>query len=250
MAIEPELGGVLSARVALLTGATGGIGRALAERLGMAGVKLAIAYQADSSAEALASAMAQRGCPALAFRADMADPAGPQGLVQEVEVALGPIEVLICNAAIGPRQSLEEVTAGDFDAVMAVNLRAPFLLAQAVLPGMRRRGFGRVLFISSVAAFTGGSVGPHYAASKAGLLGLTHHLAPRQASFGVTVNALAPGLISPTGMVPREDAELASRVPLGRLGRPSEVADLALAMLANGYLTDKVITLDGGIHPR
>jgi 3-oxoacyl-[acyl-carrier protein] reductase len=131
----------------------------------------------------------------------------------------------------------------------AVNLRAPFLLARRVLPAMVERGFGRVLFTSSVAALTGGVVGPHYAATKAGLHGLTHHLAARVASQGVTVNAIAPALIEGTRMLPGDPGELATRIPVGRLGTPAEVADLALAMLRNGYLTSKVIAIDGGIHP-
>ncbi len=133
---------------------------------------------------------------------------------------------------------------------MAVNLRAPFLLARRVLPGMRERGYGRILFTSSVAALTGGIVGPHYASSKAGLHGLTHFLAARVAAEGVTVNAIAPALIEETAMLPGDPGDLAKVVPAGRLGKPAEVADLALAMLANGYLTSKVVTLDGGIHPR
>src|SRR5205085_5857348 len=103
--------------------------------------------------------------------------------------------------------------AADFDEMLAVNLRAPFLLAQRVLPGMRERGWGRVLFTSSVAAFTGGIVGPHYAASKAGLHGLTHHLAARVAADGVTVNALAPALITDTNMLPGEPDEPTARIP-------------------------------------
>jgi 3-oxoacyl-[acyl-carrier protein] reductase len=107
-----------------------------------------------------------------------------------------------------------------------------------------------VLFMSSVAAFTGGVVGPHYAASKAGLHGLTHSLAARFAASGVTVNALAPALITDTGMLPGEPDDLRRLVPVGRLGRPAEVADLALAVLRNPYLTSQVISLDGGMYPR
>jgi 3-oxoacyl-[acyl-carrier protein] reductase len=131
-----------------------------------------------------------------------------------------------------------------------VNLRAPFLLAQRVVPGMRERGFGRILFMSSVAAFTGGLVGPHYAASKAGLHGLVHFLAVRLASQGITVNALAPALIEGTAMFPGDSGDLAARIPVGRLGQPAEVADLVLAVLGNSYLTNQVIGLDGGMHPR
>jgi 3-oxoacyl-[acyl-carrier protein] reductase len=115
---------------------------------------------------------------------------------------------------------------------------------------MRAQHFGRVLFTSSIAAITGGIVGPHYAASKAGLHGLTHFLAARVAADGVTVNAIAPALVTGTAMLPGEPAELTPLVPVGRLGTTEEVADLAMAMLVNGYLTSKVFALDGGIAPR
>jgi 3-oxoacyl-[acyl-carrier protein] reductase len=134
--------------------------------------------------------------------------------------------------------------------MIAVNLRAPFLLAQRVAPGMRDRGWGRLLFMSSVAAFTGGVVGPHYAASKSGLHGLVHFLASRLAPHGITANAIAPALIEDTAMLPGDPRDLAAHIPVGRLGRPEEVADLALAILRNAYLTNQVIGLDGGMHPR
>jgi 3-oxoacyl-[acyl-carrier protein] reductase len=114
---------------------------------------------------------------------------------------------------------------------------------------MRERGFGRVLFISSVAAFRGGVVGPDYAASKAALHGLAHFLASRVAADGVTVNVIAPGFID-TAMLPGDPRELARSVPVGRVGRPEEVADFALAVLSNGYLTSKVLSIDGGMYPR
>lgn len=160
------------------------------------------------------------------------------------------MEVLVSNAGLSRVQPVEDINAAQFDEVLAVNLRAPFLLAQAVVPAMAERGFGRILFISSVAAFTGGIVGPHYAASKAGLHGLTHFLASRLAGSGITVNALAPALIAETGMLPGDPADLRRQVPVGRLGQPSEIADIAAAILANAYLTNQVISLDGGIHPR
>jgi 3-oxoacyl-[acyl-carrier protein] reductase len=115
---------------------------------------------------------------------------------------------------------------------------------------MRARQWGRIVFISSVAAFTGGIVGPHYASSKAGLLGLTHSLAAALAPHGVTVNAIAPGLIEETGMLPGNPDDLKGRVPVGRLGRPEEVADLVLAVVSNGYLTNQTLSLDGGSYPR
>src|SRR5437667_12742624 len=169
------------------------------------------------------------GRRALPKRADLNTPAQVQALVDATEAQLGPIDILISNAGAGNRKRLEELTLEEWDQTINVNLRPSFLLAQRIAPGMRQRRWGRVILISSVAAFTGGIVGPHYAASKAGLLGLTHFLATRVAGDGVTVNAIAPALITDTGMLPGEPEELRARVPVGRLGHPDEVADLALA---------------------
>jgi 3-oxoacyl-[acyl-carrier protein] reductase len=241
----------LSGRVALITGASGGIGQALASRLAAEGAATVLAYGASAApAEALATEIRAAGGRAAAIGADLRDADAPTVLAQLAEETFGPVEVLVCNAGLGRQQTLEEVSSADFDEMLAVNLRAPFLLAQRVVPAMRERGYGRILFMSSVAAFTGGIVGPHYAASKAGLHGLTHFLAARLAPAGITVNALAPALIAETGMLPGDPGQLASRIPVGRLGAPAEVADLAMAILANPYLTSQVISLDGGMHPR
>ena len=241
----------LSTKVALITGASGGIGQAVARRLAAEGASVALAYGANPEpAQLLADRLVADGRHALAVGADLRRSDAAAELLTAVEPRLGSIDVLIAAAGLGRRQTLEEVSVEDFDEMIAVNLRAPFLLAQQTLPAMRARGFGRILFVSSVAAFTGGIVGPHYAASKAGLHGLTHFLASRTAGDGVTVNAIAPALITQTGMLPGNPEELRSRVPVGRLGEPEEVADLAMAILRNPYLTNQVVSLDGGIHPR
>jgi 3-oxoacyl-[acyl-carrier protein] reductase len=149
-------------------------------------------------------------------------------------------------------RGLADIDLDEWDQTLAVNLRAPFLLAQALVPGMRERGFGRIVFMASVAAFTGGIVGPHYAASKAGMLGLAHSLARTLAGEGITVNAIAPALIE-TDMRPRDPAareRFAAMIPGGRRGRPAEVADLVLAVIRNGYLTGQTLSVDGGSHPR
>jgi 3-oxoacyl-[acyl-carrier protein] reductase len=241
----------LAGRVALVTGASGGIGQALGRRLAAAGARVALGYGANGGpARNLAAEIIATGGEAVPLEADLRGPAAPGALIEAVADKLGPVDLLIGNAGLGRRQSLEEISVSDFDDMIAVNLRAPFLLAQRAVPGMRERGFGRILFISSVAAFTGGIVGPHYAASKAGLHGLTHYLASRLAGDGITVNAIAPALVTGTAMLPGDPEELRARVPAGRLGQPDEVASLALAVLGNGYLTNQVIGLDGGMYPR
>jgi 3-oxoacyl-[acyl-carrier protein] reductase len=240
---------VLSGRVALVTGASGGIGAELSARLAAGGAAVAVHYAADrGSADRVAAAIHAAGGRAAVVAADLRDPEAPDRLVDEVEAALGPVDVLVANAGLSRRASYEQVDAAAFDETLAVNLRAPYLLSRRVLAHMRAQRFGRILFTSSVAALTGGIVGPHYAASKAGLHGLTHFLASRVAREGVTVNAIAPALIE-TDMLPADPAELAELIPVGRLGTSPEVADLALAVLRNGYVTNQVISVDGGMHP-
>jgi 3-oxoacyl-[acyl-carrier protein] reductase len=237
-------------RVALVTGASGGLGRAIAAALAAEDVTLALHYSASAdAAHELALRIAAEGGRAAVFGADLRHADAPAQLADRVAAQLGPIELLINNAGLGRRLTWEQTTVDEFDEAYAVNLRAPFLLTQRALPAMVQRGFGRVLFISSVAGLTGGIVGPHYASAKSGLHGLTHFLASQLAGSGVTVNALAPALIAQTGMLPGDPEELVARIPVGRLGTPDEVADLALAVLRNGYITNQVISIDGGIYP-
>ncbi len=243
----------LRGRVVLLTGASGGIGQALARRLAGAGMRLGLAYGSNrGAAEQLAAELRGTGTEVITMGGDLADPGVPMQLLDSVHRALGPVDVLVNNAGLSiPGAYPEKVDLTTWDRTHAVNLRAPFLLTQGVLPEMVARGFGRVLFISSVAALNGGVIGPHYASSKAGLHGLLHHFALRVAKCGVTLNAIAPALIEETGMLPRApDGGHALPIPVGRLGKPFEVADLAMAVLRNGYLTNQVIALDGGLVPR
>ncbi|HZN82887.1 MAG TPA: SDR family NAD(P)-dependent oxidoreductase [Mycobacterium sp.] len=243
----------LTDRVALLTGASGGIGKGIARALAEEGVDLFLAYgRHGHDAEEAATYARDLGRRAVIASADLADPAAPARLVAQANSELGVVDILVANAGTADVKGWQNIDLESWNATLAVNLTAPFLLAQQVLPGMIERKFGRVLFISSIAGLNGGVVGAHYAASKAGLHGLTHHLAARVAADGVTVNALAPALIGDTGMFPvdPETRTTPMPIPVGRAGRPAEVADIAIAMLRNGYLTNKVVPLDGGILPR
>lgn len=241
----------LKDRVALVTGGSGGIGRGLVDRLAGTGARIAVHYgQSEDAAHEVVERVRATGAEAVAVQADLAEATAADELIDAVETLLGPVDVLVANhGRARPRGDLDEVTAQEWDTTLAVNTRAPFLLARRVLPGMRERRFGRVLFMSSVAGFIGGVIGPDYAASKAALHGLTHYLASRVAHEGVTVNAVAPALIERTAMLPGDPAELARGVPVGRLGTPEEVADLSLTVLTNGYLTNHVFAVDGGMYP-
>src|SRR3954466_8596351 len=249
---------------ALVTGASRGIGRAVALALAGDGHDVAVAYasNADAAAEAAAAirAIGRRAitCGAdlaargIAGGAALADPAAADALVDAVEAGLGPVEVLVANAGVNtPGRRVEEIALDEWDRLHAVNLRAPFLLARRVLPGMEARGFGRIVLLSSVAAYTGGIIGAHYASSKAGLHGLAHSLSQQAAGAGVTVNVVAPALIE-SGMLPAEPAGregLAASLPVGRLGTADEVADLIAAGVCNGFVTNQSFLVDGALPP-
>ena len=240
--------------VALITGGSRGIGAATAVRLAEDGHDVATAYRSNvEAAEQVAAEVQALGRTAATFAGDMSDVEAPGALVSAVERGIGPVEILIANAGINDplEQDPRKIDAAVWDRVMAINLRAPFLIVRAAIGGMIDRGFGRIVLLSSVAAYTGGIVGPHYAASKAGLHGLAHSLSQFASGHGVTVNVVAPALIA-TDMMPADEralADLARRIPVGRLGRPDEVADLIAAIVRNPYLTNQSILLDGGIRP-
>jgi 3-oxoacyl-[acyl-carrier protein] reductase len=242
----------LTGKVALVTGASRGIGAATAVRLAEAGADVAVGCGRNrEAAEKVAGQVTALSRRAIVVSGDLADPDVPWRLAAEVAGRLGPADVLVANAGSGTRMDLDDVDVAAWDYDMAVNLRAPFLLAQAVAPHMREQGFGRIVFLSSVAAFLGGILSPQYTASKAGLIGLTHNLAAALAPHGVTVNAVTPGLIA-TDMLtgdPRLDT-LERSVPVGRLGQPAEVAGLIVAVVQNAYMTAQTVSVDGGRYPR
>jgi 3-oxoacyl-[acyl-carrier protein] reductase len=239
--------------IALVTGGSRGIGRAVALRLAADGHDVAVGYAARAdSAEEVAGEIRGTGRRAVATGGDLADPAALDALVDAVEAALGPVDVLVANAGVNtPGRRVEEISLEEWDRLHAVNLRAPFLLARRVLPGMVERGFGRIVLLSSVAAYTGGIIGAHYASSKAGLHGLAHSLSQQAAGDGVTVNVVAPALID-SEMLPADPQvreQLAASLPVGRLGTADEVADLIAAVVRNGFVTNQSFLIDGGRHP-
>ncbi len=239
---------ILEGRVALVTGGSRGIGRAVALALAREGLEVAINYR-EREQEALAAAaeIADLGRRSAALRADVSQSSEVEALVTAVEKQLGPVDVLVNNAGIARFQKVDEVAESDWDEIMSVNLKSVFLVTRRVLPGMRARGFGRIINMSSVAAHIGGVVGPHYAASKAGILGFTHWLARWHAKEGITANSIAPALVE-TEMVTGQPGASASLIPIGRFGHVDEVASIAVMLVRDGYVNGQTINADGGLY--
>ncbi|HEY3352721.1 MAG TPA: SDR family oxidoreductase [Polyangia bacterium] len=238
----------LTGEVALVTGASRGIGRAIALALAGAGADVAVNYHTrEAEARGVCEQIAALGRRGVAFQADVSSAREVAGLVHAVTTELGPIGVLVNNAGVTRPQPLESITERDFDEVLAQNLKSAYLVTHAVVPVMRARGHGAILFISSVAAHTGGIVGPHYAASKAGMLGLMHSYAGLLAPEGITANAIAPALIE-TDMIAGLSGSGESMIPLGRVGTPEEVAAVALLLARDRYITGQTINVDGGVY--
>jgi 3-oxoacyl-[acyl-carrier protein] reductase len=238
----------LDGRVALVTGASRGIGRAIALALAEHGAKVAVNYVSRAGdADAVTATIRANGGTAVAFKADVSARAEVDAMIASVTAQLGPADILVNNAGIAIRRDVDDLTEADFDRAIAVNLKSAFLCTQAVVPGMRERGWGRIVNISSGAARGGGVIGAHYNASKAGMEGLTRGYAARLARAGVTVNAVAPSLIE-TEMATNFPADVAQRIPVGRMGTPEEVAQVVVMVVANPYMTGQTVPVNGGSH--
>jgi 3-oxoacyl-[acyl-carrier protein] reductase len=242
MIIVPDL----TDKVALVTGASRGIGAAIAVALAEAGAAVALNYRerADAANALAADINAAKG-RAVAVAADVSRAADVANMVAHVTSQLGGIDILVNNAGIAIARGVDDLTEDDFDRTITVNLKSAFLCTQAVLPAMRDKKWGRIVNISSGAARGAGAIGPHYNASKAAMEGLTRGYAARLVKDGITVNAVAPSLIETDMMRGRN--RLAARIPLGRLGHPEEVAQAVLMVLGNDYMTGQTIVLNGGM---
>jgi 3-oxoacyl-[acyl-carrier protein] reductase len=239
----------IKGRIALVTGGSRGIGRAIAVGLAKAEADVAVNYLShEKEAQEVCRIIHDQGLRALAVQADVSVAADVSRMIKTIENQLGTPSILVNNAGIAKARRLEEIDESLWDETLTVNLKSCFLMTQAVLPGMRAKRWGRIINISSVAAHTGGVVGPHYAASKAGILGLTHSYASLLVKEGITVNAIAPALVI-TDMVSEAARARANLIPVGRLGNVEEMADVALMLAGNGYITGQTINVNGGLYP-
>lgn len=238
--------GNLRNKTALVTGASRGIGKAIAITLAAEGVNIAVNYLNNGEkAEKVCQAVRDSGSRAISIQADVSRSDEVFSLIKQTKDDFGTIDILVNNAGITRPQPLEQITEQDWDELISVNLKSVFLVTQAVLPDMRKAQWGRIINLSSVAAQVGGVVGPHYAASKAGILGLTRSYAHLLRKEGITINAIAPALIE-TEMVTGNPNASPDLIPVGRFGDVNEVADVAAILAKNGYITGQTLNVNGG----
>jgi 3-oxoacyl-[acyl-carrier protein] reductase len=236
----------LTGKVALVTGASRGLGRAIALALAEAGADVAVNYRERAEeAEQVRASAEEMGRRSVTAQGDVSEAEQVNALVSRIEKELGSVAILVNNAGVSRPQQLQDITEQDFDDLVRINLKSAFLVTQRVLPSMRAARFGRIINVTSVAAQVGGVVGPHYAASKAGMIGLTHGYANLLVREGITANAIAPALIE-TDMVTANLRAKPDLIPVGRFGQPDEVAGVAVVLASNGYITGQTINVNGG----
>ena len=238
--------GDLAGKVALVTGGSRGIGRQIALALARQGADIAVNYhKSENEAKKVLSEVEGYGSRCISIGADVSKSSDVARMTNIIKNRLGVVQILINNAGIARPQPLQEISEKDWDEIIDTNLKSAFLVTQAVLPEMREKGWGRIVNMSSVAAQLGGVVGPHYAASKAGLIGLTHSYASLLSKQGITINTIAPALIA-TDMVTRNPNARPDLIPVGRFGTVEEVADVVVMLARNGYITGQTININGG----
>ena len=240
----------LDGKTALITGATGGIGAAIARALHAQGANVALSGRRAAELESLAAALGER---AVAFPADLADPEAPGKLVEAIEARFGALDILVNNAGLTRDMLALRMGDADWNAVLEVDLTAPFRLARSALRGMMKRRHGRIISIASIVGVTGNAGQANYAAAKAGLIGMSKSLAQEVATRGVTVNVIAPGFVQTamTDAIPEAArTALLARIPTQKMGQPDDIAGVAafLAGPDGGWITGQLIVASGGMN--
>lgn len=237
----------------IITGASGGIGSAAAILFAEKGWNVVMNYfRSAESAKMLASSLASRGYSVMPCFADITDRSHVERMIYDAEMRFGRIDALVNNAGIAQQKLFTDITDRDFDKMLDVNLKGPFLCSQAVLPGMIHQKSGKIVNISSVWGVIGASCEVHYSAAKAGIIGLTKALAKEVAPSGIQVNCIAPGIIETpmnNNLTSDELSAFVDEIPLGRMGEAREVAELIYFLCSENsdYITGQVISQDGGI---
>ncbi len=240
-------------KVALITGSSRGIGKAIALRLAKEGANIAINYLKNKEqAENVAKEAEKHRVKAKTYQADVSNYPEVKEMIQKIVNDFGTIHILINNAGIIPQHfSILDIPVEEWEKILTVNLTGAFNCTKAAVPIMIKNEEGKIINISSVAGKMGGTVGPHYAASKAGIIGMTFSLAQELLKYNITVNAIAPGPIE-TEMIknlPEErKKKILSRVPMGRFGKPEEVAETVVFLIKCDYITGEVIDINGGYY--
>jgi 3-oxoacyl-[acyl-carrier protein] reductase len=238
----------LNGKVALVTGASRGIGKSIALALAAAGCDVGVNFASrEADAQATADAIRALSRRAVVVKGDVSKSADVAAMIAAVESGLGPIDILVNNAGRATFQGIDQMTEASWNETLAVNLTSVFLLSQAVLPGMRARKWGRIINLTSVAAQAGSVMAVHYSAAKAGVIAATKSYARLLAKEGITVNAISPALIG-TEMVVSNPHVKPDIIPVGRFGRVEECADVAVLLASNGYITGQTISVNGGMY--
>lgn len=243
-------------KIALVTGASRGIGAATALRLAQEGCDLAVHYRSDSAAaEAVVERIKKMGQRAVALQADLGAPEEAKRLVEQVARGLGGLNILVNNAGYSQHAEVEKLKLEDWERMLRVTLTAAFVCAQATIPYMKEASWGRIVNVASLRAMTGSGHGVHYAAAKSGIIGLTKSLALELAKHNITVNGVSPGYTKTEmtrAALEKHGAVIAAQIPLGRAAEPEEIAAV-IAFLASddaSYVTGETINVNGGIYMR
>lgn len=243
----------LTGRVALVTGSTRGIGRAIATALAKAGARVAVTGRDQAKAEAAAAEIAAiAGVEVRGYAADVAEVAQATALVEAVEKDFGQLDILVNNAGLTRDNLMMRLKDEDWDAVIDANLRGAFATCRAATRGMMKRRWGRIINVASVVGLIGNKGQVNYAASKAGLIGMTKSIAKELASRNVLANVVAPGFIETdmtAAMTPEARATMSAGIPLERLGTPEDIAGMVVVLASDltGYVTGQVFVVDGGL---